>query len=307
MTTLDDRISARMAERGWKHRVVPWSRLESLRVAIEGRFRAGLLDEKAMREYLSFIYEAPPAFTPESIIVVAVKALPGHVTFGYRGRQVTVVIPPTYVGFIRTILTVVEALDEWLKPEGFRAVRPRLPMKTLAVCSGLAEYGRNNICYVDGLGSYFELAVAVSDMPCDSDPWREPKALDRCASCGVCERRCPSGAISRERFLLHAERCLTLFTESEDDFPGWIDPAWHNSLIGCMKCQEACPENARLAGCFDDLADFTEAETDLLTAGTPIGKLSADTIEKLKIIDFADDNYILLKRNLAALLEPRRG
>lgn len=305
MSTVFERISAKAAERGWKCRAVPWSRIGSLREAIEGRFRAGLLDEKSLREYLSFIYETPKELTPESIIVVAVKTLPGRVTFGYRGRQVPVIIPPTYVGFVRTILTVVATLDEWLAPEGYRAIRPRLPMKTLAVCSGLAEYGRNNICYVEGLGSFAELAVAVSDMPCDSDPWREPRALDRCTSCGGCERNCPTGAIAGDRFLLRAEKCLTLHNESEEDFPGWIDPAWHNALIGCMKCQEACPENARLAGCFDDLAAFTEAETDLLLAGTPIDMLPADTLEKLKIIDFADDNYVLLKRNLAALLEPR--
>jgi epoxyqueuosine reductase len=215
---------------------------------------------------------------------------------------VTVVIPPTYVGFVPTILTVVETLDEWLKPEGHRAVRPRLPMKTLAVCSGLAEYGRNNVCYFEGLGSFAELAIAVSDMPCDFDPWREPKALDRCASCGACERNCPTGAISGDRFLLHAEKCLTLHNETEADFPGWIDPAWHNSLIGCMKCQEACPENAFLAGQYDDLGSFTEDETTLLLEGTPIDRLPEEIVEKLRAIDFDGDNYGLLRRNLAVLL-----
>jgi hypothetical protein len=147
MSTVFERVSARAAERGWRCRAVPWSSLECLREAIEGRFRDGLLDEKALREYLSFVYEAPEGFVPRSIIVVAMQALPGHVTFGYRGRQVPVVIPPTYVGLVKKILTVVATLDEWLTPEGYRAIRPRLPMKTLAVCSGLAEYGRNNICY----------------------------------------------------------------------------------------------------------------------------------------------------------------
>jgi hypothetical protein len=147
MSTAFERISARAAERGWRCRAVPWSRIDSLREAIEGRFRDGLLDEKALRDYLSFVYEAPEGFVPRSITVVAVKAQPGRVTFGYNGRQVPIIIPSTYVGLVKKILTVVATLDEWLTPEGYRAIRPRLPMKTLAVCSGLAEYGRNNICY----------------------------------------------------------------------------------------------------------------------------------------------------------------
>jgi len=174
MSTTFERISAKAAELGWRCRAVPWTRVEYLREAIEGRFRDGLLDEKALRDYLSFIYQAPEGFEPRSIIVVAFQALPGRVNFGWRGGRVTVVIPPTYVGFMNRIRTVVGTLGDWLEPEGFRVARPRLPIKTLAVCSGLAEYGRNNVCYVEGLGSYLQLAVAASDMPCDSDPWREP-------------------------------------------------------------------------------------------------------------------------------------
>jgi epoxyqueuosine reductase len=32
-----------------------------------------------------------------------------------------------------------------------------LPLKSLAVRSGLAAYGRNNVCYVPGMGSFLEL------------------------------------------------------------------------------------------------------------------------------------------------------
>lgn len=310
MSLASDTLAARMAERGWRHRIVPWSRVESLREAVEGRFRAGLLDEGALREYLSFVFDPPEDLEPRSIIIVAVEALPGRVSFGWRGRRVQVVVPPTYVGFVDRILTVVGSLGEWLAPEGYAVRRPRLPMKTLAVCSGLARYGRNNICYVEGMGSFIELAVAVSDMPCDSDPWDEPKSLEQCASCGICERDCPTGAIAADRFLLHAERCLTLHNESEDDLPGWIDPSWHNALIGCMKCQEACPGNAGVSGRFDDLGAFDEAETELLLRGVPLEELPAATLDKVKVIDFAGDNYGLLGRNLGAVLEaspPSRG
>lgn len=307
MSLASDTIAARMAERGWRHRVVPWARVESLREAIEGRFRDGLLDEKALREYLGFIYEPECGFEPRSIIVVAVEALPGIVRFEREGVVFPVVLPPTYVGFVDRILTVVGALGEWLAPSGHRVHRPRLPMKTLAVCSGLARYGRNNICYVEGMGSFVELAAAVSDMPCESDPWQEPEALDLCASCRACRLDCPSGAIGDDRFLLHAERCLTLHNESGDAFPEWIDPSWHNALIGCMRCQDACPGNAGVSGRFDDLGSFDEEETGLLLEGTPLEELPAATLEKVRVIDFAGDNYGLLRRNLAAVLEAARS
>jgi epoxyqueuosine reductase len=303
MSTVFERVAAKADERCWKCRAVPWTRMEDLRKAIEDRFEAGLLDEDALRGYLSFIYEPPADLVPRSIIVIAMEALPGHVTFGWRGRKVLAVIPPTYTGFVKRILTAVETLDGWLAPEGFHAIRPRLPMKTLAVCSGLAEYGRNNICYVEGLGSFVQLAAAVTDMPCDADPWRQPKALDRCASCSVCAKRCPTGAIAEERFLLHAEKCITLHNESEDPIPDWIDPSWHNALLGCMRCQEACPENVAVADLHDDLESFTEEETALLLEGTPAGELPRETLAKVSLIDFDGDSYPLLGRNLKLLLE----
>jgi epoxyqueuosine reductase len=303
MSTVFERIADNALARGWRCRAVPWARMEDLREAIESRFEAGLLDGKALRDYLSFIYEPPADLVPRSIIVVAMEALPGHVTFGWRGRHATVVIPPTYAGFVRRILTTVETLDGWLAPEGYHAIRPRLPMKTLAVCSGLAGYGRNNICYVDGLGSYVQLAAAVTDMPCDDDPWRSPKALDLCASCGICTELCPTGAIDGERFLLHAERCLTYFNEREEGFPDWIDPSWHNALIGCMRCQEACPADSGVVGRHEDLASFTEEETALILEGIPVAGLPEGTREKLMAMDFDGDGYGLLKRNLGVLLE----
>ena len=100
---------------------------------------------------------------------------------------------------------------------------------------------------------------AFSDLPCDGDPWREPKALERCESCVACLRNCPTGAITRDRFLLRAERCLTYHNEAAGDFPGWIDPSWHHCLIGCLRCQTACPENKAVLEWFEDRAEFSGA------------------------------------------------
>ena len=46
--------------------------------------------------------------------------------------------------------------------------------------------------------------------------------------------KCPTKAIRQDRFLISAEQCLTFFNEKPDDFPEWVNPVWHNCLIGCM-------------------------------------------------------------------------
>ena len=80
----------------------------------------------------------------------------------------------------------------------------RLPEKLLAVCAGLARYGRNNIAYVDGWGSFVELVTCVSELAPGADPWTGPRSLARCDSCAACRRACPSGAIGEDRFLCTA-------------------------------------------------------------------------------------------------------
>lgn len=48
-----------------------------------------------------------------------------------------------------------------------------LPKKLLAVYSGLAACGRNDVIYVRGMGSLHRLSAFYSDLPCDVDQWHE--------------------------------------------------------------------------------------------------------------------------------------
>jgi len=78
----------------------------------------------------------------------------------------------------------------WLEKKDHRTAKPQLPLKTLAVCSGLAEHGRNNLCYVPGMGSFFQRVGIFSSLPCTDDSWRKPQIL-ACAAHGT--RRDDSG------------------------------------------------------------------------------------------------------------------
>jgi epoxyqueuosine reductase len=213
-----------------------------------------------------------------------------------------VVIPPTYVRYTARTALVRACLAAWLAAEGYGLAPARLPLKTLAVRSGVAAYGRNNICFVAGMGSFLQLVGAFTDLPCTEDPWGEPRALDRCEACVACVNQCPTGAIARDRFLLRAERCLTYHNEGPDGFADWIDPSWHHCLVGCMRCQSVCPENEAVLGWCEDRFDCTKEETALLVNGTPLDRLPPGTATRLRSLEL-NENHRLLCRNLGALLE----
>jgi epoxyqueuosine reductase len=170
------------------------------------------------------------------------------------------------------------------------------------VRSGLASYGRNNITYVEGWGSYVRLTGFYSDLPCERREWREPAAMKACEHCRACVNACPSGAIGEGRFLLEAERCITLYNEEAPDFPAWIDREWHNSLIGCMICQDVCPANSANVDWLEGDIEFSEEETALILKGGPPEGLPRELVMKLEAADLLVA-YEVLPRNLRVLLE----
>jgi epoxyqueuosine reductase len=293
-------------EHGFKGRVVSIRHLHDLQDKIESRHSQGLFDEEFYREGVSFFSFRPPDELPaaKSLIVVAVSRPQTKVSFTWNGNTLTLILPPTYFGFREVPRLVEGLLTEWLAPKGYRVVSARLPRKLLAACSGLAEYGRNNISYIPGMGSFFQLMVFYSDLPCREDTWQEPRMMDRCKDCQVCLTNCPTGAITSERFLLHAERCLVFHNERSPDhpFPDWLDPAWHNCLIGCMLCQQFCPENKVFLEWFKGNESFSHEETSLILGGAIADRLPTTTRAKLKrlgLLDFLD----VLPRNLGVFFK----
>lgn len=179
-----------------------------------------------------------------------------------------------------------------------------LPHKRLAVRSGLAEYGRNNICYVDGMGSLITLFVFISDKPCDEEyTWREVKNMDICNKCSLCKGNCPTGAILAERFLIDNQKCLTAMNEfGTEPFPNTVPKSAHHQTVGCSRCQDICPQNK---GMFDNIADavcFSEEETALLISGTTYEKLPKELSEKVDYYGMRQ-YYESLPRNLKALFD----
>jgi epoxyqueuosine reductase len=106
---------------------------------------------------------------------------------------------------------------------------------------------------------------------------------------------------------VHAERCLTFHNEKPGSVPfaAWIDPSWHNCLVGCLHCQRVCPENRSFWPWVEERAAFSQEETALLLEGTSVEKSPAATVEKMHRLGL-DGYYDVLPRNLNALLYQRR-
>ena len=309
MKNVIERLYSQLEERGLKGRVVSIRRLRDLQDEIKGRHAQGAFDEEFYRERLTFFTFKPPDDFPAagSLIVVAVPRPQTKISFTWNDKTLALILPPTYLGHQEVRRQTGDILTELLPPEGHRVVLAGLPQKALAVRSGLAEYGRNNICYVPGMGSFFQTIAFHSDLPCTEDTWREPRMMDRCQTCEACLIKCPTGAITSERFLLRTERCIVFHNERSRDypFPAWIDPASHNCVMGCMLCQQFCPEDKPFLDCFGGNEEFSHEETSLLLAGASPDRLPAATAKKLERLELLD-SLDVLPRNLGVFFRGTR-
>lgn len=223
-------------------------------------------------------------------------------TFHWEGRKVQAVVPPTYFDANKVTWRARHELKEAFKPRQYRFVRSTLPVKLLAVRSGLAQYGRNNITYVPRYGSFHRLTAFYSDYDSPTDNWQDKHALPLCAKCNACIRACPTGAIQKDRFLIRAERCLTYLNEKDakHEFPKWLDASAHNSIIGCMRCQMVCPYDKKVADWCEHRGEFSEEETAYLLRGVFKGEKGTKMKRKLSSIGLDLNTF---PRNLKVILD----
>ena len=254
------------------------------------------------------------AQTGSQAIILAAVPRPAHaVTFDYRGTSHDLILPPTYHNYADLFEEVRRDLEGELGRPG-SLVTLKGPLKTLAVWSGLASFGRNNITYVDGFGSYHQLVGLAAAFPLDASGTSGnggPRALNECEKCRACRTACPAGAISGERFLLRGERCLTYFSEMEGPLPEAYGHLKRLCLVGCLVCQEVCPANPRPLPVVSLGIRFSEEETAFLLgesfrAEAPPGL--PEKVEALKTGDFkltAGAPNAVFRRNLSAVLKNR--
>jgi epoxyqueuosine reductase len=295
----------RLEKKGYCASVVSIEHLEELGEEIRSLHAKGLLYDEFYHEYENpyFHPKLPKNFpNAKSIIIMAAPQPMIRTTIHWKGSTMQFIVPPTYFDGDKVTSMAKREIQKALGPKPYRLVRAVLPQKLLAVRSGLAMYGKNNITYVPEFGSFHRLTSFYTDYESPVDLWQDKKALPMCAKCKACTNACPTQAIQKDRFLIHVDRCLTYLNEkkSEIAFPKWVDPKAHNTLVGCMRCQRACPYDRKVANWYEDRGEFTEDEIAYLLKGEYKGAKAARMDKKLKSIGL---DLTTFPRNLEACLQ----
>lgn len=245
--------------------------VEEVRAEIEARRAKSEFGEEFYQDNLAsfrYLADIDPAHA-KAVVVLAVPRPAHRLRFARPEGAIVGLLPPTYLWYRR--------IGEELRAElagllgGSHYLMPlHAPLKAVAARLGLAAYGRNNLAYVPGLGSYHQLVGFVTDAPPDSRPAvsRNGEMSPACRDCRICRDACPTRAIEEDRFLLRAERCLTLHNEIPGAWPAWLPASIHHCLVGCLACQQACPQNKDLLRYETIQESFAPDETELTLTGS---------------------------------------
>jgi epoxyqueuosine reductase len=296
---------------GYKVAWGPISLIESIRADFDNLRKAGALDPEFALEALSWFRfpEGLPIENPRSVVILVVPRPSHSVSFELERGRLDTMLPPTYVDYRKTMAKIRDRVrTEVLEPDCQIELLPA-PLKATAAKLNLILYGRNNISYVRGIGSYYELVGLLTDVelqpPCDHGS-AGPAHLPECNSCDRCIRACPTQAINEDRFLINAERCLTRYNESKDPFPDSVPPSAHHCLIGCLVCQRVCPLNLGLHRVDPTGVAFNREETEAFLkwredSDDPVWSAVCAKLKGLGLTE----NGAILSRNLHALLNRR--
>ena len=120
------------------------------------------------------------------------------------------------------------ALANWIRSQGYNARAFPGPMADAlllippAIASGLGELGKHGSIISRHFGSGVRLAGVTTDMPLVATAEDRFGADEFCASCQICTRECPPGAIAEEkqmvrgvtRWYVDFDKCIPYFAES---------------------------------------------------------------------------------------------
>jgi len=134
---------------------------------------------------------------------------------------------------------VCRELTNFILSKGFEAkawagpFASNLNMMPAAIDSGMGTLGKHGSLIHGEFGSSFRLSAVTTDMPLICDEPRDIGAEDFCASCQICVKVCPPGAIFEEKQMVRGvkkwfvdfDKCIPTFGEA----------------LGCAACIAKCP------------------------------------------------------------------
>jgi epoxyqueuosine reductase len=300
---LTSALRAALISAGYRHEFAPIGIVEKLNQNLRELREQGLLAASLYAEYAASLEFSPPPEVPEprTLIVVARPSAAVKVRFHLDSGQLETVIPPTYIASAGRARCL-QILGSVLCAAGHAVARARVPNKLLAVRTGLARYGRNNLAYVRGMGTFARLDAFCTDADLQAEERiiKGSLLMSCCPPCRICHHVCPTGCIPHDGTVIDAARCLTYLNESEGEWPDWLDPRAHNSLVGCMRCQEMCPADRYYLRKEAVVSEFDREETAIILENLSPEQLPAALRAKLGELDLEDYSPIL-GRNLLAL------
>jgi len=283
----------------YQYRTFSAQHIEEVRDWLAELERNGTLSQnKTYQSYIGGFEYHPPKELPRarSIIVLSRPQRVRSLTFRLNGRSHEMLVPTGYVGDGIERKDIQEHLRKNVLKNPAAKLEPvALPLKTLAVRTGLAEYGKNNITYVKDYGSFHALGGYYTDLELP-DQWGPLRLMRLCTGCSICVKACPTKIIKDEMAVIDVGRCLPLYNELPDPIPAWMDPGIHHTLVGCLKCQWTCPANQDATHNVWKMADFTEEETRFIMGKGDDKKLQSAVCAKVK--DFIPDTeFAYFRRN----------
>ncbi len=137
---------------------------------------------------------------------------------------------------------VCRQLNNFILEQGYEAkawqgpFASALSMMPAAIQAGLGTLGKHGSLINEEWGSSFRLSAVTTDMPLLADAPKDIGAEDFCASCQVCVKACPPGAIFPEKQMVRGvekwfvdfDKCIPYFGEA----------------LGCAICITKCPWSA---------------------------------------------------------------
>ncbi|MBU1101534.1 MAG: twin-arginine translocation signal domain-containing protein [Bacteroidetes bacterium] len=241
------------------------------------------------KKYIGAFNFNPQEILPgaKSLILISIPMGMQSITFRRAGKNYDILIPSGYWDDGVTYEGTEARIRDDLMLDASVNMEPRvkLPLKTLSVRSGLADYGKNNITFVREYGSFHQLIAFYTDIEME-DSWRPINMLRLCKGCDICKDKCPTKCIRDENFVINVDKCVTLYNELEDPMPEWMPAEAHNAFVGCIHCQYTCPANAEGIKNIGKIADVNEEETEYLLSDRTDEKMQKHLSEKLKLFPY---------------------
>jgi len=111
--------------------------------------------------------------------------------------------------------------------------------RAFALKAGIGFIGKNNCVISSEFGSFFNIALIVTDINIDSTA---ATANLSCKGCELCLRHCPTKALSKNNGFDY-NKCISYLTQKKGMLSEPEENSVGVSIYGCDLCQNVCPYN----------------------------------------------------------------